>query len=96
MVAKRPQMAIRRRQQAQAARPPTGPRAAARGFTIIECLAYAHPFIYKFKRHPIKFLKTSNCLNNIIDLKKIRFVYLLLLLLCVFAFLVLSLTHNQR
>jgi len=38
VVAKRPQMAAISKQQAHAARPPTGPRAAASGFTIIECL----------------------------------------------------------
>lgn len=42
VVAKRPQIAVIRRQQAHAARPPTGPRAAAKGFTIIECLVNTH------------------------------------------------------
>jgi hypothetical protein len=41
-VAKRPQIAAIIKQQAHAARPPTGPSAATRGFTIIECLADTH------------------------------------------------------
>ena len=42
MVAKRPHIAAIIKQQAHAARPPTGPSVAAKGFTIIECLAYTH------------------------------------------------------
>lgn len=42
VVAKRPQMAAIIKQQAHAARPPIGPSAAAKGFTIIECLVYTH------------------------------------------------------
>lgn len=42
VVAKRPQIAVIIKQQAHAARPPTGPSAATRGFTIIECLDHTH------------------------------------------------------
>jgi len=42
MVANRPQIAIISKQQAHAARPPTGPSAATRGLTIVECLLYTH------------------------------------------------------
>ncbi len=41
-MAKRPHIAAMIKQHAQAARPPTGPSAAARELTIIECLACMH------------------------------------------------------
>ena len=42
VVAKRPQIAAIIKQQAHAARPPTGPSAAPIGLTMIECLVYTH------------------------------------------------------
>ncbi len=58
-VAKRPQIAIMSKQQAHAARPPTGPSAATRGLTIVECLAYTHTrvstiLVKKLKRYIYK------------------------------------------
>ncbi len=45
VVAKRPQIAAIIKQQAHAARPPTGPSAATRGLTIIECLIHTHSLV---------------------------------------------------
>jgi hypothetical protein len=47
------------KQQAHAARPPTGPSAATRGLTSVECLAYTHTrvstiLVKKLKRYIYK------------------------------------------
>ena len=62
VVAKRPQIAVMSKQQAQAARPPTGPSAAANGLTIFECLAYTrtHTLVYLEKKTNVDERKNKN------------------------------------
>ncbi len=58
-MAKRPQIAAIIKQQAHAARPPTGPSVAPKELTIIECLVHTHThsFIYnKQKKRKILFI----------------------------------------
>lgn len=87
MVAKRPQMAIISKQHAHAARPPTGPRAAASGFTITECLV-------SYTLDDLERKTVSTRLSNYKITKKVRFVYLLFL--AVFAHLVFNDNRTER
>lgn len=59
VVAKRPQIAAMIKQQAHAARPPTGPSAAAKGLTIFECLAHTHTRISREIKQVVK--EEDNC-----------------------------------
>ena len=78
VVAKRPQIAAMIKQQAHAARPPTGPSAAPIGLTILDCLTYTHTRVSVRKEKTKEYIYKQNLFEQyylVRRKKKIRFVY---------------------